>query len=185
MVIASLHPNCRGRAAARLAASWLVIGVLAVGCGPIPRQYLKNAQRGVTLSAIVDQPDVYMGKTVILGGVIVEQRDGGDHVWWRMRNRPLDSDYVPHRSGSVDPREDGHYWVAVVRATLPPSYQRWARVTVVGLVLPDGPDTSGEPALGARYLHGWSYGGEHMDAWEASEDPNYHPKPFVGPYQRY
>jgi hypothetical protein len=156
----------------------LTIGTTA--CSAVPSQYTKQAERGVTLSAIKARPDMYNGKVVILGGVLVEEKQIGEQVWLRLKNRPVDADYVPHEPTSADDPEAGYYWVLVTRQGLPSSYKSWPRMTIVGRVsaqqpvnLPAGP----EPVLHAMYLRGWddSWGGYGLrpPTWEATQDPNY------------
>jgi hypothetical protein len=93
-------------------------------------------------------------------------------------------DYEPHRDPRLDPKlrdkEDGYYWIVLDPKALPPSYKEWARLTVVGMVMP--PASAGgatgdgaqrpEPVLGALYLRGWGYGLKDP-TWEAFQDPNY------------
>ena len=111
---------------------------------------------------------------------MVEQKCVDKQVWLHLKNRPLDADYHPHRDASGVETESGLYWVVLSPEGLPPSYKDWARMTVVGRVLPprDGAGAgvvqghSSEPVLGALYLKGWGYGLEEH-AWEASRDANY------------
>jgi hypothetical protein len=159
--------------------------LVAGGCAwtnTVPAKFVKQAEPGVTLTALAGRPDVYKGKVVILGGVIVEEKRADGRVWLRVKNRPLDADYEPHRDASRTASESGHYWVVVDTQGLPQGYRDWARLTVVGRVfaLPiprfDAPTLSRkepEPVLGALYMRGWSYGERLDNVWEASQDPNY------------
>jgi len=79
----------------RIIAGVLSCGLVACG-GPIPNQYLKQAEPGVTLTSLAKRHAEYQGKVVILGGVIVEHKSGDNRIWLKVRNRPLDGDYVPH-----------------------------------------------------------------------------------------
>ncbi len=176
----------RGRnRAALLPRSWLVLlvgvcGACALGgCArTIPSKYTSQAEPGITLTTLTGRPEAYRGKVVILGGVIVEEQQQGELIWLRMRNRPLDGDYVPHRPASASETEAGYYWVTVTSSGLPKSYHNWARVTVVGRVV-GGPGTETrpsvgpEPVLSALYLRGWGLSGTHDSVWEESQDPNY------------
>ena len=94
---------------------------------------------------------------MILGGVIIEEKEVGDQVFLRLKNRPLDQDYKPQRPLSLDGSEAGYYWVMISRSDLPEQYRDWARVTVVGEVAgnrPSAADSSGalEPVLAAHVL---------------------------------
>jgi len=150
-----------------------------IGCSrALPPKYVRQAEPGVTLTALVTHPEMYQGKVVILGGVIVEEKQDGARIWLRMKNRPLDQDYHPHRPVVMDGPEAGHYWVVVAQEKIPKSYRAWGRVTVVGQLSEDNPTTAktdpgNEPVLNAMYMRGWSASPERADTWEEFEDPNY------------
>lgn len=160
-----------------------VVAVGLWGCAPaVPSRYIKQAEPGVTLTTLKSSPAAYRGKTVILGGVIVEQRQEAGRIWLLMKNRPIDADYVPHRDATLIPSESALYWVIVEQDSLPKRYKEWARVTVVGWVSDKKPPKAdpahdrsqgGEPVLDGLYLKGWSYGDQGLDVWEDKQDPNY------------
>lgn len=137
--------------------------LVAGGCSTstIPKEFLQQAQPGVTLASLKANPEAYKGKVVILGGVIVDKKEQDGRIWLKVKNRPLDSDHVPHIPTSIDDPEAGHYWVVVSQQGLPQSHKDWARLTVVGQVTgekPAGlvPAATGEPTLAALYMRGWS-----------------------------
>jgi len=136
-----------------------VVCLLSACSLALPSQYIDQAEPGVTLATLVSNPDGYREKVVILGGVIVEEQQFGEHVFLRLKNRPLDKDYRPHRPPSLDGPEAGYYWVMIGRVDLPEQYHQWARVTVVGQVTDARPSAAGsdpfEPVLAALYLRGW------------------------------
>ncbi len=121
----------------RCGLSVLAISLLCISfsCSPLPRKYLHQAEPGVTLTALVTNPETYRGKVVILGGTIVEEKQDRGRLWLRMRNRPLDEDYHPHRPPLLEGPEAGHYWVVVSPDKIQKNYKSWARVTVVGQVV--------------------------------------------------
>lgn len=138
----------------------ITVGYVLSACSlAIPRQYIDQAEPGVTLTALTSNPEAYREKVVILGGVIVEEQDSGEHVFLRLKNRPLDKEYHPHRPLSLDGPEAGYYWVMMGRGELPEQHHQWARVTVVGQVTGKRPSaaTEGalEPVLAALYVRGW------------------------------
>ena len=146
---------------------------------PIPPRYLVQAERDVTLTALSTQPDRYRDKVVILGGVVVEERLEQDQLWVRLKNRPVDDTYRPHRPVTQDGPEAGHYWVtASSRSRFSGQYRHWARITVVGRVVgtwstSTGAASGGEPVLSLLYAKGWTSDGKsHDNAWEISTDPN-------------
>ncbi len=144
----------------------IVVGIvwlsLSMGCSSLPSRYVQQAERGVTLTSLTESPEASQGKTVILGGVVVDHEQDGQTLWLHLKNRPLDKDYRPHRPTVNEGAEAGYYWVVVSKAaTLPPKWNQWARVTVVGRVTgqkvvssPSGPIT--EPVLSLVFLRGWT-----------------------------
>ena len=165
-------------------AAFLVVGLVGLvgvsACSSVPSQYTSQAERGVTLSALKARPEAYQGKVVILGGVLVEEKQAGGRIWLRMKNRPLDGDYVPHMPTSLGDPESGHYWIVLNAPGASPAYRSWARMTVVGRLMDHKSAdiaSGGEPVLAALYLHGWdsTWGGYGLReaTWEAAEDPNY------------
>lgn len=157
----------------------LMLAVGLSGCaGAIPGKYVKQAEPGVTLTALAANPERYRGKTVILGGVIMEAKEQDGNIWLLIKNRPVDADYQPHHDVTMRASESGHYWVILDPQNLPPSYRKWARVTVVGRVSDQRPirhaATSGtEPVLAGLYLRGWGYGDSKTESWESRQDANY------------
>jgi starvation-inducible outer membrane lipoprotein len=136
-----------------------VMCVLSACSSTLPSRYIDQAEPGVTLTALISNLDEYREKVVILGGVIVEEKEIDEHVFLRLKNRPLDNDYRPHRPLSLDGPEAGYYWVMIGRGDLPGQYRQWARVTVVGQVAGKRPSATSsgalEPVLAALYLRGW------------------------------
>ena len=158
-----------------------LIGLVSLtGCGTVPSRYIQQAEPGVTLTAFAGEPDTYQGKTVILGGVVVDQQQNGQRLWLHLKNRPLDKDYRPHRPTSNEGPEAGYYWVVVPdESLLPPKWNQWARVTVVGRVVDQKearPATvpAGEPVLRLLFMRGWTMGtAQGKGAWEERVDANY------------
>ena len=68
---------------------------IAVGCSPVPRKYLREADVNVKLTTLVAAPDLHKGRLVILGGVILEEEIRDGRLWLHAKNRPLDQDYRP------------------------------------------------------------------------------------------
>jgi outer membrane lipoprotein len=147
--------------------------VLLFGCAKVPRQYVRMAEPDVTLTALIDHPERYRGKVVLLGGTIIEEETNEQHLWLRVKNRPLDQDYIPHRPADTDGPEAGSYWVMVAKQQLPPNYRHWARMTVVGRVTGTQRFET-EPVLSLIYVRGWGMSTAHDGAW-ASVDPSYLP----------
>lgn len=154
------------RGTAIMSLTWFLISCSS----PIPKKYIHQSEPGVTLTSLITEPYRYQGKVVILGGVIVEQKDDGNQVFLRLRNRPLDKEYVPHRPSSLDSPEAGHYWLELSKDDLP-EYREWARVTVVGRV--EGTRSDGEPLLNLLYLRGWGESLMNSGKYSPTVDRNY------------
>lgn len=154
----------------------LVGFALLTGCSSLPARYIQQAEPGVTLTSLAESSGAYHGKTVILGGVVVDQQQDGQRLWLHLKNRPLDKDYRPHRPITNEGPEAGYYWIVVQNAsTLPHKWKQWARVTVVGRVT-DSKATapSIEPVLSLLFMRGWTMGNSPKgSAWEESVDANY------------
>ena len=150
-----------------------VFSVAVWGCSPLPRRYQWMAEPGVTLTMLSADPQPYVGKVVILGGTITEEDERDQFLLLRLKNRPLDQDYRPHRPPDLMSSEAGSYWVQVSKEQIPPKYRNWARTTVVGRVT--GEQRSGtEPVLMLLYMRGWSASGNNAGLWE-NINPNYVP----------
>lgn len=155
--------------------AWVLVGTLlwtTVGCSPIPRRYLVQAETGVTLTDLQRTPEQYQGKLVILGGVIVDEHAKDGRLWLRMKNRPLDENQRPHLSVDPSGTDDDYYWVALEAEKIPAHYREWAQVTVVGKVVPTRPGVKSDPVLAAVYLRRWSRLSNQHSIWEI-DDPNY------------
>lgn len=145
---------------------------LAVGCSPVPRQYLREAVPNVTLSALAAAPQVYQNQLVVMGAVIVKEETRDGALWLHVKNRPLDDDYRPQLPPSADDPESGWYWVVVGNhQTFPSSHHHWADMTIVGRVIGLGPEK--EPLLKMVYVRGWGVMSAHDGVWEHIVDANY------------
>lgn len=148
--------------------------VVLGGCVAVPRRYVWMAESDATLTALTAHPEMYVGKVVLLGGVIMEEKEIGQDLWLYVKNRPLDQDYKPHRPAYADGPEAGYYWILVAKQQLPRQYQRWGRMTVVGRVLATQ-GSKNVPVLSLLYVRGWGVSADHDGVWE-NIDPNYVPR---------
>lgn len=151
----------------------MMVIVAIGGCSPIPRRYLWMAEPDVTLTKLSANPQPYVGKVVLLGGTITDQIEKDQFLFLRLKNRPLDQDYKPHRPADPGSPESGSYWVVVSKQQVPPKYRDWARMTVVGRVTGERQSQT-EPVLMLLYMRGWGASGNHAGLWE-NIDPNYVP----------
>ena len=152
----------------------LLSGCVLTSCSTLPSKYIEQAEPGVTLTKLAaSPPEQFRNKVVILGGVLVKEREQAGRVWLHLRNRPLDNHYQPHRPISLDGPEAGYFWVtAATHEQLPTRYRKWARMTVVGRVIGTAEN---EPVLMLMYMRGWDTSGSNHDGWEESTDPAYLP----------
>ena len=111
-----------------------VLAPLVTGCGTCRHDIFQQAEPGVTLYLLVAAPDTYQGKTVIPGGVVVDQQQNGQRLWLHLKIglwiktigltvRPALRD----QSGILLGGRPGCL-------PLPPKWKQWARVTVVGRI---------------------------------------------------
>jgi starvation-inducible outer membrane lipoprotein len=143
------------------------------GCAAVPRRYTWIAEPGVTLTMLSTNPQSYVGKVVLLGGSITEEEEHEQFLLLRLKNRPLDQDYEPHRPADPNGPEGGSYWVMVSKQQVPLKYRNWARATVVGRVTGEQRFQT-EPVLMLLYMRGWGASGDHAGVWE-NINPNYVP----------
>ena len=143
------------------------------GCSPVPRRYLWIAEPGITLTMLSTDPQPYVGKVVLLGGTITEEEEDDRFLMLRLKNRPLDQDYKPHRPADSSSAEAGSYWVKLSKQQLPPKFRNWARATVVGRVTGEQRFQT-EPVLTLLYMRGWGASGDSAGLWE-NINPNYVP----------
>jgi hypothetical protein len=78
----------------RMTRSWsrgpVILGLIlwfGVACSPLPSKYIEQAEPGVTLARLTASPQQYRDKVVIMGGVLVEERQELDRLWLRLKNR--------------------------------------------------------------------------------------------------
>ena len=143
------------------------------GCSSVPRRYLWMAERDVTLSMLSANSKPYVGKVVLLGGTITEEENDDQWLMLRLKNRPLDQDYKPHRPADSEGTEAGSYWLMVSKKQVSPKFRSWARMTVVARVT-GYQRPQNEPVLLLLYMRGWGASGDHAGLWE-NVDPNYVP----------
>lgn len=153
--------------------------VVLLGCATVPGQYVQMAEPGATLTALTAHPENYRGKVVLLGGTIVDEEESAQYLWLRVKNRPLDQDYVPHRPMDTGGPEAGHYWVMMPKQQIPREYRHWTRMTVVGRVT-GRQRLATEPVLSLLYMRGWGASRVHDAVWSDSSDPNYVPSVPAG-----
>ena len=139
----------------------LLVGmaVMVAGCAPsvIPETLEPQIDNAVTFNQIVESPDSYRGKVVVLGGEILKAKalKGGTQL--EVLQLPLDSDQEP----VTDRMESRGRFLAVQKEFLDPAtIAEGTRVTVVGEVTGSMVDKMDEadyrfPTLDVKHLHRW------------------------------
>lgn len=144
------------------------------GCSSVPEQYLREAVPNLTYSALVEAPQTYQGKLVILGAAIAQEELRDGVLWLHVKNRPLDNDYRPQLPPTPQDPEAGAYWIVVeTPKTLAHEYHQWANMTVVGRFTSMTPDH--QPILAMVYARGWGMPSPDDGVWEHVIDMNYVP----------
>jgi len=62
------------------------MALVLTACHTLPAKYVEQAERGVTLTSLTGSPQLYRDKVVILGGVLVKEREEGSQVWLHLKN---------------------------------------------------------------------------------------------------
>ena len=139
----------------------VIIGmaVFAAGCAPpvVPESLAPQIDQALTFNQMVESPDTYRGKVVVLGGEILKAKalKGGTQL--EVLQLPLDSDQEP----VTDRMESKGRFLAVQKEFLDPAtIAEGTRVTVVGEVTGSIVDKMDEadyrfPTLDVKHLHRW------------------------------
>jgi len=139
----------------------LIIGVavVAAGCATpvIPESLEPQVDKAVTFSQIVESPDSYRGKVVVVGGEILKAKalKGGTQL--EVLQLPLDSYQEP----VTDRMESKGRFLALQKEFLDPAtIAEGTRVTVVGEVTGSSVEKMDEadyrfPTLDVKHLHRW------------------------------
>jgi len=139
----------------------VIIGmaVFAAGCAPpvVPESLAPQIDQALTFNQMVESPDTYRGKVVVLGGEILKAKalKGGTQL--EILQLPLDSDQEP----VTDRMESKGRFLALQKEFLDPAtIAEGTRVTVIGEVTGSTVDKMDEadyrfPTLDVKHLHRW------------------------------
>jgi outer membrane lipoprotein len=110
----------------------LIIIVLALsGCAHVVSQDLRaQAEKKVDVEDLFENPEAYAGKTVILGGVIIETKAFEDGSEVEVLEKPLDQQGRP-RNTDVS---RGRFLVRHPERLDPAIFSAWREITVVAVV---------------------------------------------------
>ncbi|ODT45243.1 MAG: hypothetical protein ABS70_03610 [Nitrospira sp. SCN 59-13] len=139
----------------------MLIGVAAAAAGcatpVIPESLEPQIDKAVTFSQIVESPDSYRGKVIVVGGEILKAKalKGGTQL--EVLQLPLDRDQEP----VTDRMESKGRFLALQKEFLDPAtIAEGTRVTVVGEVTGSSVEKMDEadyrfPTLDVKHLHRW------------------------------
>ncbi len=136
---------------------WLIAVFFLSGCGPVISQEVrKEADQLIGFGELLANPDAYQGRTVLLGGEIIETRNLPENTMIFFLQRPLG----PRDEPAVDKESGGRFLVISTGFLDPAIYRPGRRVTIAGAV--EGKETHplGEvqyayPVIKKRELYLW------------------------------
>lgn len=143
--------------ASRICALVALLGFGAIACASsISPQALQSADQSIGFETVVNDPAAMKGKTVLLGGEIIETRNIPGETRLSVSHRPLDGSHKPRKDGVSKGR-----FILRFKGFLDPaiySYGRW--VTAVGAIegsetRPLGGISYTYPVISAKELHLW------------------------------
>jgi outer membrane lipoprotein len=163
----------------RLVAVLLAAGFMA-SCAPFSREIMSRVDENLTYRSVQQDPDRYLGKTVLWGGVIVEIINKQKETELKVRETEVD---IEKRPKDLD-RSAGRFIVRYEGFLDPAIYQAGREITVAGEVvgkevLPLGNARYSYPVILAKEIH----------LWEREQPVRpYYPyywEPFWGPWYPY
>jgi outer membrane lipoprotein len=138
-----------------LTAAVFVLFVFAA-CTPISKQALSEVNTTATFQEIRSQPDSFLNKTVLWGGIVIDTTVRRDGSYVKVLQTSLDSEKRPK-----DAEKSGGRFIVYNRAFLDPAiYKNGTRITVVGTVtgkenVPLGEISYMYPVVEAKYIYVW------------------------------
>ena len=102
------------------------------GCGAaISPEILKEVDQSLPFEDLLKDPDAFRGKTVLLGGEIIETENFPDKTLLIVLQRPLNSERKP----SGKDKSKGRFIVSVPEFLDPVIYGKGRKITVAGRVM--------------------------------------------------
>ena len=132
--------------------------VLIIGCAsPISRQLRQEADKNLTFTMVKDNPQVYKGKIVIWGGMIIETVNQPKMTEITVLESPLGSNEKP--GGKV--HSQGRFIARSHKYLDPEVYKKGRKVTVAGEVTgkevkPVGKMKYAYPVINVKQLYLWN-----------------------------
>lgn len=101
------------------------------GCSPtFSRQSLEQVDRGITFREIQSNPDAYLGKSVMLGGVIIETRNTQEGSFIEVLQRPITRQGRPVETDETE----GRFIISSPQFLDSAVYYPGKRISVIGTV---------------------------------------------------
>ncbi len=110
----------------------LIVITLLASCGPkiIPDEISVRIDKDLSFEEVTKDPEAYRGKTLLLGGEIIETRNLKEGTEIEILQKPLDTGYAPL---PVDVSA-GRFFLSDPSFLDPAIYKSGRRVTIVGVV---------------------------------------------------
>ncbi len=135
---------------------WGAVLFLTACASTIPPEVLTGVDRAVSFQRLREDPDAFKGKTVVLGGDIIQTENQTQSTRLVVLQLPLDGDLKPLGND----QSEGRFMIVAPEFLDPAIYAKGRRITAVGKVT--GKETrplSGipyvYPVMEKRYLHLW------------------------------
>jgi len=162
-----------------------LVGLLVFlgGCSVVPRELRKEIDRSISFKELKANPDAYVGRTVVLGGEIIETKNLKDRTELEILQKPLGRRDVPIETNG----SEGRFLVDQSGYLDPAIYRRGRYLTAVGEVMGSRSLQIGEaeyqyPVISAKFLHLWPYPRRYYGPYYPSSYPYYYP---YYPYDRF
>jgi len=135
----------------------MLTAFVMTGCAPmISREALREVDQDVRFEQLLKDPQAYQGRTVLLGGDIIETQNFPEKTLVVVLQRPLDFRKKP----AAEDASKGRFIISVPGFLDPAIYRPKRKVTVVGSVLGNEVRPLGEieysyPTIDKRELYIW------------------------------
>jgi outer membrane lipoprotein len=135
----------------------MIIAVVFTGCATvISQEVMKDVDKAIRFEQLLEKPEAYQGKTVLIGGDIIEAKNYPEKTLIVVLQRPLELRNRPASDGV----SKGRFIVSMAGFLDPAIYRKGRQVTVVGSVLgkevwPLGEIEYAYPVIAKRELYLW------------------------------
>jgi starvation-inducible outer membrane lipoprotein len=109
----------------------LLSSLLAVSCAVISKEAREEAEKDVSFRQLVENPSMHKGKTVLLGGYILNARSAEGGVLIEVEQAPLSTWWIPRARD----QSEGRFVVVEKRSEDTGSFKSGSAITVAGRVL--------------------------------------------------